>query len=101
MGQVIGELDHRFRAGGLDHFVRPLCADDLADLGVHIGYRVAIEAVRGASAFRHGELGVDQVDGNDRIGAGKLGELHDVQSDAANAQDHNGPADLDVGGVVG
>src|SRR3984957_7719711 len=81
VSEIIGKLDHRFRAGGLDHLVGTFGAADLADLRVHIRHRVAIEAVRGAAALRHVELGVDQIDGNDRIGAGELRKLHDIEAD--------------------
>src|SRR5580700_11992515 len=39
MGEIIGKLDHRFRAGGLDHLVGTFGADELADLRVHIRHR--------------------------------------------------------------
>src|SRR6202042_3551193 len=75
-------------------------ADDLADLGVEIRHRLGIEAVGGAAAFRHVEFRIDQIDGNDWIGTGKLGELYEVEAYAADAENHHGFADLDFGVVV-
>ena len=62
--------------------------------------RGGIERVGRAARLRHGELGVDQIDRDDRIGAGKMRELHDVETDAADAEHHHGLADLDLGVVV-
>ena len=41
-----------------------------------------------------------KIDGDDRIGAGKLRKLHDVEPDAADAEHHDGLADLYAGVVV-
>lgn len=53
-----------------------------------------------APRARHGELGVDDVDGDDRMGAGEVGELDHVEADAADAEHHHRFADLDLGVVV-
>ncbi len=49
---------------------------------------------------RHVELAVDEIDGNDRIGAREVGKLHDVEPNAADAEHHDRFPDLDLGVVV-
>src|SRR6202035_1335274 len=96
MGEIIGKLDHRFHAGGLDNLVGTFDADDLADLRVQVCHRVAIETMGGAAALRHAELGINQIDGNDWIGSGEISELHDIEADATDAKYHHRLANLDV-----
>ena len=41
-----------------------------------------------------------EIDSNDRIGAGELGELHDIETDTADAEDDDRLADLHACVVV-
>ena len=95
MGEVVGELDHRLHAGGLDHLVRPLRADDGADLRRQVA-RVPVELRQWVAprARAMASLPSNEIDRDDRVGAGERGELHDVQADAADAEHHHRLADL-------
>ena len=43
---------------------------------------------------------LNEIDSDDRVGAGELRKLHDVESDAADAEDDDRFADLHLGVVV-
>ena len=60
---------------------------------------VGLHEVGGAELLGHLELRLEHVDGDDLLGPGDLGALDHVEADAAAADDGDGVALADVGGV--
>ena len=69
-------------AGALEADVGARPAEDALHLAPYIAM-VGVEDVVGAEAFCGFEPFIEKIDGNDRVGAGKLAELHCQQADYA------------------
>ncbi len=94
--QRIDDLQHgRLGADGVERVVDAESGDLLHRL--HDVLLLGVDDVRGAEVGRELQLVVEQIDGDDGLGAGQLGALHDVEADAAAADDHDRRARVDLG----
>ena len=101
MGEVVGELDDAGVAGGVDDDIRAGFSDNFADFfGESRALCGGVERVRESPFFGHFELGVVEVDADDRMCADHLRGLGYIESHAANAENDNALADLELGVVV-
>ena len=101
MREVVGEFDDAGVAGGVDDDIRAGFSDDFADFFGETGaFGGGVERVSESPFFGHFELGVVEVDADNGMGADHLCGLGDIESDAANAENDNALADLDLGVVV-
>ena len=89
VGEVIGLFDDLFDTSRFDHLVRALGANDVADRGGNILDFGGIERVGCTACLRHVELAVNQIDRNDRVRAGQMRELHDVEPDSTNTENND------------
>jgi len=101
MREIIGEFDDAGVAGGVDDDIRAGFSDDFADFFGETGaFGGGVELVRETPFFGHFELRVVEVDADDGMRTDHLRGLGDIESDAANAENDNALADLELGVVV-
>lgn len=101
VGEVVGEFDDAGVSSCIDHNVGTGCSYDRADFfGESGAFGGGVEGVGEAPAGGHVELGVMEIDTDDRVGADHAGGLGDVEADAADAEDDDALADLESGIVV-
>ena len=101
MRELVGKLDDAGVASGVDDDIRAGFSDDFSDFFGEAGaFNGGVEHVRESPFFGHFELGVVEVDADDGVGADHLRGLGDIESHAANAENDNALADLELGVVV-
>ena len=101
MREIVGKLDDAGIAGSVDDDIRAGFSDDFADFfGKGWAFGGGVERVRETPFFGHFELGVVEVDADDRMRTDHLRGLGDIESDAANAENDNALADLELSIIV-
>ncbi len=101
MGELVGDFDDAGVACGVDDDIRAGFSDDLSDFFGEAGaFGGGVERVRETPFSGHFELGVVEVDANDGVGANHLRGLGDIESHAADAENDNALADLELSIIV-
>lgn len=101
VGEVVGEFDDAGVAGGVDNDIGAVFSNDGTDFfGEGGAFFGGVEGVGEAPAGGHVEFRVVEIDADDRVGADHAGGLGDIQADAADSEDDEALADLELGIVV-
>jgi len=99
--KVVGEFDDARIAGGVDDDIGSGGAHNLANFSRKcLAFCRRVEGVGEAPLAGSGELCVDEIDANDRVGGNHLSGLRNVETNAADAKDQDALADFHLSVVV-